>query len=166
MRHNETFEQRLEIRLTTTNERIVIPFTRVKTKFALIVMVCLATLPCAFAQVAEVRSLSNDDIEFGEKQVQAMTNDRPAMTEFISSHDEIWTWMARQAAGDTRATATAGATYQLTILLSDFRLVMVTLSTRKVVSKQTVAGSLSRRSTIKDIGSLVNKWLPALFTNS
>jgi hypothetical protein len=45
-------------------------------------------------------SLSRDDIAFGKSQVQAMISDRPRMAEFANENDFVWTWAARQFAGE------------------------------------------------------------------
>lgn len=45
--------------------------------------------------------LSQEDLSFGAEQVRQMLKDRPAMAEGITEGDAIFTWAARQFAGET-----------------------------------------------------------------
>jgi len=45
--------------------------------------------------------LTRSDIHYGEKQVQQMLRDRPAMANYVKEGDAVWLWAARQFAGES-----------------------------------------------------------------
>jgi hypothetical protein len=47
-----------------------------------------------------LKSVSNADLAFGEKQLRCMISDRKRMARFVSVGDPVWTWTARQFAGE------------------------------------------------------------------
>jgi hypothetical protein len=51
-----------------------------------------------------VKALSAEDLKHGEKQVELMLNDRPRMKELVHTDDPVWTWTARQFAGEGTGT--------------------------------------------------------------
>jgi hypothetical protein len=50
------------------------------------------------------RVLGESDVAFGESQLEAMVRDRPKMEEFAKRGDPIWTWAAKQFAGEYTGT--------------------------------------------------------------
>lgn len=87
------------------------------TKLTLVVILCLASTAAAGANPSSktepaisgrqnsttaprASTLSAQDLQFGEQQLQTMLHDRPQMVNIIMQNEPIWPWAVRQFAGE------------------------------------------------------------------